>query len=512
MFTKEANEKPSAGSSPTWSRLFLPGCLLVYLVLAVTYSFIFPLGQAPDEPAHVHYVLFVAEQGRLPRFYADDVGYESYQAPLYYTLSAAVCKLSWALTGSPRTEGPRVAALPSELEARDADEALVRRLRTNPLVPTQQHRLALAALRWAQALDPAHRRAWHAVRLSTALLGAIGVLLCYRIILVVFPERPHLAAMVAAAVAFQPMYVHISSAVGNDPAAVAVLGAGVLVVLLVLRDGPRPGNVALLGVVLGLGMLTKDSANIAIPAALLTLIWATGRRHEPEPSPSLIVNLGRWLAALRWGGLLRWAGLMLGVALAVGGWWYVRNTMLYGKPMHYPANVDIQLPWDFYLIYPEWLWSALRLSLPMTFRNFWANFGWTNVALPLSLYYVLFALCLLPLVGCLGLIADARAGRLGWSLLQRRSLAVLVIVLALMAIAVTGHALFIGLGGGSQGRYYFPMLPSLGMLAALGIDRLLPHGAKKAAPFVVGGLMVLFNLYCLFAYIIPYYRALTHIL
>ena len=103
MLTKEANEKPSAGSSPTWSRLFLPGCLLVYLVLAVTYSFIFPLGQAPDEPAHVHYVLFVAEQGRLPRFYADDVGYESYQAPLYYTLSAAVCKLSWALTGSPRT-------------------------------------------------------------------------------------------------------------------------------------------------------------------------------------------------------------------------------------------------------------------------------------------------------------------------------------------------------------------------------------------------------------------------
>jgi hypothetical protein len=35
-------------------------------------------------------VLFIAENGRLPDYYADDVGYESYQAPLYYILSAGV--------------------------------------------------------------------------------------------------------------------------------------------------------------------------------------------------------------------------------------------------------------------------------------------------------------------------------------------------------------------------------------------------------------------------------------
>jgi len=509
MPAKESNEPRPASSSSASCRLFLPACVVVYLALAVTYSFVFPLGQAPDEPAHFQYVLFIAQQGRLPHFYADDVGYESYQAPLYYTLSAAVCKLSWALTGSPDSEGLVAEQPPSELQAREADEELVRRLGTNSLVPAQQHRLALAALRWAQALNLPQRRAWHAVRLFTVLLGAIGVLLCYRIILVVFPGRPHLAAMVAAAVAFQPMYVHISSAVGNDPPTVVVLGAAVLMMLLVLRDGPSPANVAVLGVVLGLGMLTKDSVNIAIPVAVLSLIWAVGKRHEPAPSRSFFAGLGRWLASLRWALLLRWGALMVAVALAVGSWWYVRNTMLYGKPVHYPANVQIQISWDFYFIYPEWLWRALHISLPMTFRNFWAGFGWTSVALPLPVYWVLFGLSLVPALGWVGLTVDARAGHLGWSVFQRRSLAVTVIVLVLMAIAVTSHALFIGLGGGSQGRYYFPVLPSLGLLAALGLDRLLPDTAKRLAPLFVGGLMLLFNLYCLFAHIIPYYQALT---
>jgi hypothetical protein len=77
-----------------WSRTVLPLCLAVYLALAVAWAFILPLGQAPDEPAHFRYAIFIAENGRLPDFHADNAGYESYQAPLYYTLCAAVGKLT----------------------------------------------------------------------------------------------------------------------------------------------------------------------------------------------------------------------------------------------------------------------------------------------------------------------------------------------------------------------------------------------------------------------------------
>ncbi|MFW6155938.1 MAG: hypothetical protein ACOC7J_01355, partial [Armatimonadota bacterium] len=71
-------------SSP-WSKYVLPLCLAAYLALSITWAVVLPLGQAPDEPAHFRYALFIAENGRLPDFHADDAGYESYQAPLYYT-------------------------------------------------------------------------------------------------------------------------------------------------------------------------------------------------------------------------------------------------------------------------------------------------------------------------------------------------------------------------------------------------------------------------------------------
>ncbi len=510
MSAAKPNDNPRTRSSDPWSRLFLPGCLLVYLALAVTYSFVFPLGQAPDEPAHFQYVLFLAQRARLPDFYRDpQAGYESYQAPLYYTLSAAIGKLPLSLAGGaesasspPAASGVRSDAPPSQGVPAVGGAAA-------KLVAEETHEAAREALRSTAGLPPAQRTAWHTARLVSVLFGALGIWLAYAIVHVVFPGRPHLAALVAAGIAAQPMYVHITSSVGNDAATVAVVGAALLLVLLILREGPAPHRVALLGLVLGLGMLTKDSALITLPVALLALVWAVGKRYKPEPSPSFIVNLGRWLVALRWARLLRSAGLMLGVALVVGGWWYVRNTVLYGKPVHYPVNVDKRLPWDIYLLYPQFLWPTLRAAARMTFRNFWATFGWTNVAIWPPAYDILLALSLVPALGWIGLIVDSARGRLGWTVFQRRAFWLLVSALALMMIGVLRYVLFIHFGGGSQGRYYFPVLPSLGMLAALGIDRLLPGAAKKAAPFLVGGLMLLFNLYCLFGYIVPYYSALT---
>lgn len=491
--------RPDWRSSP-WSRRFLPAVLLVYMALAGAYTHYLPPSQAPDEHAHFEYVLFLASEGRLPRFGVDEVGYESYQAPLYYTLSAAVCKL--AMESAAHAPDAVRTPLPT------TDELLAH-FPKSPLVPREQFDLALGAMAWARNLTDAQLAGWQAVRWFTVLLGALGIFLAYRIVFMVAPGRPWLAAMAAAAIACQPMYVHISASVGNDPPTVVALGVAALLMLLILRDGPAPSRVALLGLTLGLGMLTKDSANVAVPVAMLVLVLAVGKRREPEPSGSYLVDLGRWLAALNWRVLLARLGLMLGVAALVGGWWYVRNTILYGEPIHYPVNVDKQMPWDFYIMYPEWLPRALGISLPMTFRNFWAGFGWTNIALPLGWYWALLGLCAVPVAGVGMVIADRRAGRVAPSVFQTRAVWALGLILGLLAVAVTGHALFIGLGGGSQGRYYFPALPSIALLAAIGLDRLLPTAAKRSAPYVVGAVMLAFNLYCLFGYVIPYYRALT---
>ncbi|MGC9316891.1 MAG: DUF2142 domain-containing protein [Armatimonadota bacterium] len=488
--------------SRPWSGL-LVGCVAAYLVLGVAYALIFPLGQAPDEPAHFRYALFIARHARLPHFHADDAGYESYQAPLYYTLCAAVGKLAMLGPGSatmPTAEPPAALHGPAwEVAASLPDY---------PTVSDRQHVLAVEALRQAHRFTIAERRAWRAMRLVTVLVGACGVLLAWRILVLIFPDRPWIAAMTAATMAVHPMYVHICASVGNDPATVVAVELVLLLSLLIMREGLSPARAALLGLALGIAMLTKDSALAALPAALLALAWSAGRRHEPEPADSFLSDLARRVAALRWGRMLGHAAVALGVAAAVGGWWYVRNTLLYGTPQHFPANIDKQIPWQIYVARPDILGVVLDIALPMTFRNFWAGFGWTNVAVAPWIYWLLLGIALLPAPGLVMLIAHSRAGRVRCPALQVRGVWLLLLTAVVLSIAMLWYILTIDLGGGSQGRYLFPAFSALGMLWALGVGRLLRREARRALPWLAGGLMLAFNLYCLFGVIVPFYRAL----
>ena len=478
----------------------LPLCLAVFLALGTVYAFVFPLGQAPDEPAHFRYALFLADNARLPDFNADNAGYESYQAPLYYTLCAAVGKL--AMIGAPDQPAP----LPAALEA--PDERILARLPRYETIRKGQHELALDALRQAHAYTVAERRAWLAMRLFTVVLGALGIFLAWRIAFVLFPERGWIAGTIAAFMAAQPMYVHISASVGNDPPTTVAVGFVLLMALLILRHGPTTRRCALLGLAVAVGALTKASALAVVPVALLAVIWAAGRRHEPEPGETYLTDWARRAAAIDWGTALKGLGAMLGVAAAVAGWWYVRNAMVYGTISPFPANVEKQVPWEAYLVRPDLAAGMLAISLPMTFRNFWAGFAWTNIAAPAWVYWLLLAIVAAALPGLVMLVADAKRDRLGWSLAQVRGVWLLIFAKALMGLAVLWYILTIDLGGGSQGRYMFPVLSAMALLWAVGIGRLLRETARRWLPAVAGVAMLAFNLWCLFGLIIPFYRAM----
>jgi len=83
------------------SNLKLALILAIYLILAVTYSVVIPIGRGADEWAHYWYAQFIAQNGRLPANPAERevAGYKSDWPPLYHSLAAAV-------TGWIETDGP----------------------------------------------------------------------------------------------------------------------------------------------------------------------------------------------------------------------------------------------------------------------------------------------------------------------------------------------------------------------------------------------------------------------
>ena len=199
-----------------------------------------PAWQAPDEPAHYNYVHELASTGQFPVLRMGDydeayleqlksqgfppslpihpVRYEAHQPPLYYLLASAVFRL------------------------------------------TQGQLLFL--------------------RLFSVALGAIFVVLTYEIVRQIYPQRAALRLAAAAFVAFLPMHVAMAASVNNDALA-EVLLAGIL--LLSIRYvkhwllGPdQPGwlQALALGLLLGLALVTKVSAYVAIPVVLAALVIA----------------------------------------------------------------------------------------------------------------------------------------------------------------------------------------------------------------------------------------------
>ena len=86
-------------------------------------------------------------------------------------------------------------------------------------------------------------------------------------------------------------------------------------------EGARAGRVkpfAWLAVWVGLALITKFSASALVLALIMTLVLDVGRSPEP------------WRSALR----IRWRPVLAGAAIvvALSGWFFVRNQILYGQP------------------------------------------------------------------------------------------------------------------------------------------------------------------------------------
>jgi len=70
--------------------------VVAFVALALAYSRLTPLGEAPDEPAHLEYLRLLLETEQIPAVPGSpgEVAYELHQPPLAYALTAAVVRVS----------------------------------------------------------------------------------------------------------------------------------------------------------------------------------------------------------------------------------------------------------------------------------------------------------------------------------------------------------------------------------------------------------------------------------
>ena len=213
-----------------------------------------------DRDGHLEYIDHLLQKHSLP---LADEGWQMYQPPLFYLLSAIL---------------------------------------VSPFDSTASSGSSVLLLRCFCAL--------------ISLAHIVVVFLCLRLL---FPDKPRLQKIALAIAAFMPAQLYLAPHITNETLAATLVTAAIYFGLVSNRapqQGLKPALLA--GAFLGLAMLTKFSALIAIPFVLVLLARKTARAGRELPAcPNC------W----------KFPAMALGAMLLICGWHYGRVWSHFGSPL-----------------------------------------------------------------------------------------------------------------------------------------------------------------------------------
>lgn len=428
---------------PRVSLLPLILILLLFISLAVVVSVVNPLFESTDEIRHYRYIRHLVVRHSLPVQGDETVRSQSHHPPLYYLLGALAS--AWVSSSHPPDyEHPANPFWGYRNWAVGVDNKLQYHHGPAERFPFREGYLAALIPRWVNVL-----------------LGAVTVLLTYRLGRRVWPERPQLAWGAAALVALNPQFIYLSGAMNNDITAAAMGVAVLLISLEVVQDGPRRGRLTRLGLIFGLALLAKfhlvTMVGIIALAVAAGLYWARfGRSTLSEPPADVFRRdaareikqfLLQWLSSM---------GIVLGVAAVVAGWWFLRNWWLYGDPTALKKVNELWLGRP-----ASGNWWALRQGLPYLWSSLWGRFGYGQIPLPQIIYSGLLIFCLLALAGFIWARKQFEPRRIATLLLLAGTIfGFLAVVIYYILIQPAGP----------MGRFLFPALPAFAVLIVGGLN------------------------------------------
>lgn len=442
--------------------------LIIYLSLALSYAFIVPIFEGPDEWTHTGHVKYIAEGNGLPIMLPGQGIWGGQQPPLYFVGAARLMQgfdLSAFEQYEPGRKNPH-ASLGYALDPGNKNNYLHYSDEAFPYTG-----LALAV---------------HSLRLYSMLFGVMTLIFTYLTAYeLAHPETRSLSlskagwfrqaqptysthattitfpTAVALFMACQPMFAFMTAVVSNEPAVMAFCALVVWLSQRYILHGPSRsiGRATALGVALGLVSLAKMTGlSVGLVAVLAFLQAAILYRKQPHAA--------RWL----------WRdGLIIGLSfLLVGGWWYWRNYQLYGD--FFQTRM--------YELYFNDKPDPLTLShflfiLRSSEVSFWATFGWLNIVAPQWVYDGYGWVSRVGIAYGVGCVAYGVLRRRGSLPKPTSASSICVTLNGKVVSALFLHAIFpiilafsltrlVAIEGGMQGRQLLPALGSLAILIVWG--------------------------------------------
>jgi hypothetical protein len=453
------------------------------------WALITPSFQAPDEVDHFAYTQSLAERGEAPstnpasalaRWSASE-NLLLYDSSFFTDHQVGDTRLPWLTAQERAYEGDVQRERPSRSNGGGNETAATH----GPL-----YYATLVPAYFAGGSGPSGQLT--AMRLLSALLGALVPLFTFLLARELAPGRRWPAVLAALLVAFEPMFGFISGAVNNDVGINAGAAALELMLIRVLRRGIDVRSGLVLGALLAALPQVKGTIISLYPVAAVALAATIWRHHLPAMRQRAG---GWWTRARALTGIAALVAVGLGVrqvALHITAAFAGERTEVVGRTAGSinAGRVALEHP----LSYLSYLWQVFLPRLPHMSPHFegtgwpafvifvergWGAFGWYDVLYPRWVFVVI--ACVMGLIGVLGLLALRRH----WAFVRAHALeAVLLVAMPLAVVAGVEAAFY---SGGLRtflpefGRYAFPAIAPLAVLVVAAL-----HGLRQRLALYAG--------------------------
>jgi hypothetical protein len=308
-------------------RRFLRIALPLFVLLGAVYAWVVPPGEAPDEPAHLAYIDHIAEKGALPpaRPSRDLTGYESYQPPLDYLVSAALLR---GLHGGPIAY-PFVAN------------------------PDFDFRISGSRAFLAQPGAESQARALRRLRVARLFWGVLTIWLVFQVANILVDREWAVAAVAPFCLA--PQFLFDTATINNDTAVIAFASATIYGLCRLVSRPPGFLSGLLTGGAAGLALWSKSSGLFLVPPLLYVAMVLWRRRQRRAV-----------------------AGLFFAFAVLSTAW--IVFTVARSGPLLVSAQTESAAASGWLRLITEPAWPA------SVWISFWGKLGWLNLKLPAPIY------------------------------------------------------------------------------------------------------------------------------
>ncbi len=458
---------------------------IAFIILSIIYSIATPPFEAGDESRHYSVVKYMADSGRLIVQNVPETAelqhhwsHEGNQPPLYYALAAGLT--FWIDDG----EWDDVFWYNPHTSIGDPLRPDNKNITIHPpdtLWPWRNHILAA-----------------YLIRLLSIVMASITIIAAYHIALSLFRGNRLLAAGAMAITAFNPMFIFISASINNDNAVIMFITLALWVMVRAL-DEPLSDKSTfrlpiVLGILIGLGALSKLYAFGVLPLAGLLFIWLAYKAAPTYPKMTMLLTPALWRTVIL-------QSVILAVVFTiVAGWFYIRNAILYDgdffalQVMRHTAGQREEIP-TLATIQAEF--EGFRIA-------YWALFGGVNILADTWIYPILDWVSLVAAIGVLAFVIQLIRTKFSS---QFYSIPSFFLLMTWYLVMIAGFIVWNLTQPAGQGRLMYPAIAAISAFGILGLTWWTPTSVKPLIVGMCAAGLFLFSLIAPFRYIAPAYAS-----